>query len=419
MIESRRREGGKRVAEVTGMLRWALPFALILHQSTAFADAGDVSAAVRVVGDSRGTAGAGASGALVGINCDLATVDGSIGHLQDGATWSAGERAEFCPWDVGLLDVRITQEWGVGILPGLSDRYLVTGGTPYAHSGWGVELGLFDLLNLFTARIADPATLHRPGIEPKISVARALAPQRNRLIPIPFWVRYSRTTQAGRTLEQEDWGTAVMRWRHDGARLDLAYFNVGAATWGDGVGVSPLTFYPARLENLTLGPVTLDLAAGWATSGGTQSNPQFATMTPPALEHLTIVGGHALVRVQTDDVEASIGADRTMTPYLADGLAIDSRAQAGLTWTPRRGPLDRVGARAWAARTELIAADGSTTHAATWGSAIDLGLPLPHRARVDITAELGRSFYARLGLPVATPALGGTVTATVSAAFGK
>ena len=400
------------------MLPRAVLLAVILHQSPAFADAGDTSAAVRVVGDSRGAVGAGASGALVGINCDLVQVDGDVGHRRDAAIWAASERATLCPWTVGLLDMRITQERGVGILPGLSDRYLVTSGTPYTRTGWGVELEIFDLLGLVTPRLIDPAT-RGIGLEPQLSVPRLLAPQRNRVIPLAFWVKYARTEQGGRTLEEEDWGFAVVRWLHHGGRLDVAHVNVGAATWGDGIGVAPLTFYPVAFDAFPLGPVTLDLAAGWAVAGGDQSNPQFSTMTPPALESVSIKAGHALVRVQLDRVLATVGAERTMTPYLADGIAIDDRARAELEWRPHRGPLDRVGARGWAARTKLLAADGSTSTDTTWGSAVDLGAALPQRMRLDVAAELGRSYYADLGQPVATPALGALVTATLSAPFGK
>jgi hypothetical protein len=368
---------------------------------------------LRAIVDSRGESQLALSGGVNGVNCELARGGASAGHLADG-TLAFGERLDVCPWSVGALDMRLSEDVLVGYLPRLSDAYLVAEGAPYEHIGYSADLTLFDIINAFGDRITESGGA---GEKPHVSLKKLVRPQADRVFPAPVWMRYSRTTQDGRSLLSHDWGFAVFRYQHMAGAVDMFVFDFSAVAWGDGFGISPLTISWFRVHDMPLGPFTIDAAAGFAAAGpGKQSNPQFMTTTPESLGNHTEFDGKLQVRSQIGILDWTGGVEHTLSPFLADGLVVDTRVNMGATVD--LGVVDRLGVSGWAARSELISADGSDVQANTWGAAVGAGVRLGHRFRFDVDGEIGRSFYARLGGAPAVPSLGAMVTASLSARFG-
>jgi hypothetical protein len=355
-------------------------------------------------GDSRGglVLDAAAGGQVDGHGCRL--VDAEIAtrfDTLDGPRASLEERLELCAFDVGVLDPRLHHALSLEVEPRLSDRLEMRAGT-YTRLMLGGTFHLFDL-RAFMNVDSDPETIE--------ALEELLGPSDHRVIPLPFTIKITRTSQDELELRDVEIQTAFFRWLKRGRTIDFVGLELHSIDAGAEVGVAMGSVYAVRVTNFELGRhLAVDAELG-AKGTGTMSGSSGTVTTPEPLYGMGAGVGRLELRGRFARGGFTLAGERAFYPTMELGLALDTRASGQVDLRLGRTTLSAHG---FGARTQRTAADGATSNDLTYGGGLMLAHALPHRLTLVASAELARSFYATLPRDHASPAVAPGARALVS-----
>lgn len=345
-------------------------------------------------GHGGGDLGAGVSGAVAGLGCDV--VSGTAqGRLRFDATY-AGEAAYSICLSRVLLTTAFEGRRGIGIEPALDARRSLWA-QQYDDSYDRVEIGFGEFWG---------------------------NPQRRHTV---FMMAFGHgvTKQEDRTVKTLDLDFALYRYRRLGdATLTvdaIVVTNESLKAGADNKGGVATAFMPVRLRYETPDRY-IAAQAGWGSSGGyvtasssTEVNGKTTsswteTIDSEGLPQMTIVVGDVEVGGRHDRMEWSAKLARSFYPTFDGNIAREARVASSVSYSPGRTRRTKLTLSPFAARTRTWTREAGDSQDVSAGASLYVGRQLTRELRVDAIGQAGVSPYARLdGANVPPSSLGGQV----------